>query len=85
MWIRTQNKERLVKAYQIELLTYEDNNGSLKYEIICVMENDYELLLGKYSTKEKALKVLDEMTKGINLGYADLVFHQNHNLYHLIT
>ena len=79
MWIRTQNKERLVKAYQIELLTYEDNNGSLKYEIICVMENDYELLLGKYSTKEKALKVLDEMTKGINLGYADLVFQMPSN------
>lgn len=59
MWIRTQNKERLVEAHLIELLTYEDHKGNLKCDIISVIENAYERILGKYSTKEKALKVLD--------------------------
>lgn len=65
MWVRTQDKEKLVKAHLIELLSYEDNKGNLKHEIISVVENAYERTLGKYSTKEKALKVLDMIQEHI--------------------
>ncbi len=60
MWIRSQNKELLIKATCVYLSSenhicaYAPNTGG---------DNWY---VGKYSTKEKALKVLDMIQKLIN-------------------
>lgn len=48
LWIRTQDKELLINCHAIEI-----DLGDGK----CICSNGY--VLGTYSTKEKALKVLD--------------------------
>lgn len=60
MWIRSQDKKTLVKVDMVELLNYE--NSIVAYTSIKVED------LGKYSTKEKALKVLDMIVNYINSG-----------------
>lgn len=57
MWIRTQDKKTLVKVDMVELLNYE--NSIVAYTSIKVVD------LGKYSTQEKAMKVLDMIQKYI--------------------
>jgi len=60
MWIRSQNEELLIKATCIYL-------GSENH--ICAHASNTEgnnWYIGKYSTKEKALKVLDMIQKLIN-------------------
>jgi excinuclease UvrABC nuclease subunit len=58
MWIRSQDKERLIKAVCIYLCG-ENHTKYLRYASV---EGD-RWYIGKYSTKEKALKVLDEIQK----------------------
>jgi hypothetical protein len=53
LWIRSQNKEILTKV----------NNIILKENII--LGND--LLLGEYSTKERAMEVLNEINNGLKI------------------
>ena len=60
MWIRSQDKKTLVKVDMVELLNYE--NSIVAYTSIKVGN------LGKYSTKEKALKVLDMIVNYIDSG-----------------
>lgn len=67
MWIRSQDRERLVRVEGVYLFT------PLCDSLIQIRDNMGKSL-GTYSTKEKALKVLDEITKHINLGYEDIVF-----------
>lgn len=58
MWIRSQNKELLIKAVCIYL-------GSENHEN-CIRAFSAEgngWYIGEYSTREKALKVLDEIQK----------------------
>lgn len=50
LWIRTQDKTRLLKVSEIELLN--------EYYITT---NYYAMVLGEYSTKERAMEVLDEI------------------------
>ncbi len=57
LWIRSQDKEDLIKAYNFRILNQSDiainvefNGSSLEY-----------LVIGRYSTKERALEVLDEI------------------------
>lgn len=60
MWIRSQDKEMLIKAVCIYL-------GSENHED-CIRASSVNGIIGyigKYSTKEKALKVLDEIQKHI--------------------
>lgn len=52
MWIRSQNKHHLIKADKI----HQDGGH--------IWSDDY-ITLGKYSTKEKALKVLDMIQERI--------------------
>lgn len=59
MWILAQDKKTLVKVDVVELLNYE--NSIVAYTSIKVVD------LGKYSTQEKALKVLDMIVEQINL------------------
>ena len=62
MWVRTQNKETLVKADKL----YIDKNNN-KYTINFDSCTDRWYILGTYKSKERAIEVLDEVEKKINL------------------
>ena len=64
MWVRTQDKMQLVKINEIHIkvdedgfvgIWVDDKKESLKY------------FLGTYKSKERAIEVLDEVEKKINL------------------
>ena len=57
LWIRSQDKKRLIKIDNIKV--YEDLKDN--YSDIRAVFNDYELSLGEYKTKERALMILDEI------------------------
>lgn len=57
MWIRSQNKKVLINVNRVEAWSCVDPH----YHKVC--GEGYEL--GTYSTKEKALKVLDEIKDAI--------------------
>ena len=62
MWVRSKDKEALTNGDII----YYCNKYGMYTEIICGkagISDDYDLVLAAYSTKEKALKVLDEIEK----------------------
>ena len=59
MWIRSQNKEVLINANGVRIV-YEDT-----YCIVCDYYDGELYYLGEYSTKEKALKVMDMIQKQI--------------------
>lgn len=63
MWIRSQNKEVITNTNTIMLF-----NNFMGIDGSCIVDRngDVEILLGEYSTKEKALKVLDEIQDHIN-------------------
>lgn len=62
LWVRSQDKESLIKIEKIELI----------YDYLC--SEDLQLIhietdkgrIGSYSTKERALEVLDEIQEYIN-------------------
>ena len=56
MWIRSQHKGNLVKTTSLEI----EARNSGKYEIWDYQEK-HQTFLGEYSTKERALEVLDEI------------------------
>lgn len=55
LWIRTQDKEKLLVVYELELDCYSANRKD--YWTI----NNYGSTLGTYKSKERALEVLDEI------------------------
>lgn len=59
LWVRSQDKKTFVKLDMVELLNYE--NSIVAYTSIKVVD------LGKYSTQEKAMKVLNMIEEQINL------------------
>ena len=60
MWIRSQNKYTLVKCNNV----YAYYDGKIGKNIIAT--NDYSnVVIGFYSTKEKALKVIDMIERHI--------------------
>ena len=61
IWIRSQNKENLINANKIQIA---DVHNIYKNAIW-----GDDTLLGEYSTKEKALKVLDMIQREINNEY----------------
>lgn len=59
MWIRNQGRTILMDC---DSFAVEDHSG--KYEVIILnCRTSISISLGMYSTKEKALKVLDEIQK----------------------
>ena len=66
LWIRSQNKEKLVKVNELSL--YDSNilkndfvlNDKPNYSSISIIAND-NYNLGSYKSKERALEVLDEI------------------------
>ena len=57
LWVRSQNRTRLVKAEHIYYCKNEFTNNELKHYICSIGAYD----LGKYKTEERALEVLDEI------------------------
>lgn len=75
MWIRSQNKYCLMNCKNV--MVYEN----IKMNIVVIITNDgtdvndgADVILGTYSTKEKALKVLDQIVEEINYGDLQNVF-----------
>ena len=63
LWVRSQDKEILMKANRIDV---DEKN-------IIVWDNDYhcgETYMGEYKTKERALEVLDDIQNIIRGKYA---------------
>ena len=68
LWIRSQNKEKLVKVNELSL--YDSNilkndfvlNDEPDYSNISIIAND-NYNLGTYKSKERALEILDEIQK----------------------
>lgn len=66
LWIRSQDKETLINVNKIEITDFCDAHKN------AIWGDD--ILLGKYSSKEKALKVLDmiqEFIKNMYVGVAN--------------
>ena len=60
MWIRSQNKEMLINANNIRIIS-----DSHSYDIICDFYDGEYYYFGEYSTKEKAMKVMDMIKNAI--------------------
>ena len=58
MWIRTQNKEDLIKCQKISII----GPGKDVY-LLVELTNDNYIELGIYKSRERALEVLDEIQK----------------------
>ena len=59
LWIRSQDRQELIKANEINVYQYDESAGLGNEWHIFV--RDYEV--GVYKTKERALKVLNEIQK----------------------
>ena len=73
MWIRSQDRDKLLDVeilYIEEALSsvpiYEDEEYEYEYDIKALV-NETDITLGEYSSKEKALKVLDKIHKRIDV------------------
>ena len=73
LWIRSQDKEILVK---VEYLDYfykkvhyanEEKPREEHHNIGTYISNEQFIILGEYKTEQRALEVLDEIQKKINL------------------
>ena len=63
MFIRSQNKEDLIKADNISVCEMNDSpKDSCTFEVVCHRAYTH-YVLGEYSTKEKAIEVLDMIQK----------------------
>ena len=58
LWIRSQDKEILIKVDRIGIEEFDNGYGIVTYERIGTKN---EFGLGLYKTKERALEVLDEI------------------------
>ena len=61
MWIRTQDRERLINVNEVYIDTLVESS-------LTIHSGD-DAWLGTYSTKERCLEVLDEIEECIDLGY----------------
>ena len=74
LWIRSQDKEDLIKVDNLGLAylgkyNFVDKIGDIHREEyhICQFEENCHTTLGYYKTKERAIEVLDEIQNKINL------------------
>lgn len=69
LWIRSQDKELLVKVKEIELGEYDD--------YYCLVVNNLQNI-GNYKTKERALEIIDEIHCNIeNIGQSYIKSNEN--------
>lgn len=62
MWIWSQNKQVITKLKNIRIKEIKEN----EYRILERINQEEDLILGTYSTKEKALKVIDKIHETLN-------------------
>lgn len=65
LWIRSQDKEILIKIDRIGIEKFDNGYGIVTYERIGTKN---EFGLGLYKSKERALEVLDEIQQFVNNG-----------------
>lgn len=84
LWVRSQDRMNLVKIRQISL-NYQNNKQIIANYIPDFYPNsgDYYELLGTYSTKERALEVLDEIQSLLQpiIKYKPIVQEEPNTLY----
>lgn len=79
MWIRSQNRDVLVNANDI-CFHKLNIHSEIIYQFRCYGYGDDYYILGEYSTKEKAMKVMDMVHDQIMLGslkYEDIKSNDN--------
>lgn len=62
LWIRSQDRESIFKVKSIFYSTNDENEHLIRSIIVDDVKNGI-IKLGQYSTKERALEVLDEIDK----------------------
>ena len=68
LWIRSQDKERLIKPIDFYIeVTIDYVNNYNEFDIYALNLANDDISVGTYKTKERALEVLDEIQKKINL------------------
>lgn len=65
LWIRSQNKELLMKSPELRYNQKENDHSILAYDTLGVFR-----ILGTYKTKERALEVLNEIQDLLQNAYA---------------
>lgn len=78
MWIRSQNKECLLKCNTINI---EIEECSSKYVVYENLNNSQKAILGYYKSKERAIEVLDEIQACISNLYKYEVMPQHKDNY----
>lgn len=77
MWVRSQDKKRLMNVEEVVMVTTQTTNYErvidsgvkvVSKKITIYTINSNSIILGTYSTEEKALKVLTIIEKFINVG-----------------
>ena len=66
LWIRSQDRESIFKVKSIFYSTNNENKHFVRSIIVDDIKNGI-MALGQYSSKERALEVLDEIQNKINL------------------
>ena len=64
LWIRSQNKDRLLKVNAIIIASFNDLIAIHGY-----IDNGNQVWLGNYKSKERALEVLDEIQKSLSSNF----------------
>lgn len=62
MWVRSQDKNSLINCNEFYIVTLFSGGYSINCKTTTIVKE-----LGTYSTKEKAVKVLDDIQKAIRL------------------
>lgn len=62
LWVRSQDKKRLCQVYNLNILEKYNSNNKVEW----IIEGNIDKI-GKYATKERAIEVLDEIQRKINL------------------
>jgi hypothetical protein len=74
IWVRTQDKSRLVVAHSIEYTIGHTYENQTQYNVCTWITNCLAFLLGTYATETRALEVIDaiqlHITNGSHGSYA---------------
>ena len=76
MWVKNQDKTRLVesKSFEIERMGKINKDGIWESSNGCRIRDDKGFIIAVYSSKEKAMKVLDMIQKWYNDEFLQKVF-----------
>ncbi len=61
MWVRSQERDILKKITNAWIKPIELKNGGYEYLVLSTANDSSIVLLGTYSTEEKAIKALDDI------------------------